>query len=157
MPHAALESLLGDIVPTEDEIVQLSRAGETLVLRYEDLALLIEEDEARSRYLFTVGVGTPGARRAGDVHRTILKYNLLRRETGTWMALDEADQVTMLAEASSEAIRSSEMRTLLANVVAKARSWRVFVAAEDPASPVSGSGPTAVAGFDDLFLTGIRI
>lgn len=113
--------------------------GTTWDLFVDDTRLVqIFLDEESGKVTLSTDLGTPAEEDAPSLHRLLLQYNYLWRETsGTRMALEEpAGNVVMLYDAYISVLDRQLLRNIIQNFSAAAGAWSALLSR--PASKSSG-------------------
>lgn len=131
MHHVALAPLMEAIGPLDEDILAVTALDTGWVVRLPDLDLQVEEDAAEGRHIATVAVSGPMAGRP-DLLDALLRYNLMRRETGTCMALGPDGEIVLSADWRSDDATPHRLVEILQNVAAKARAWAQVAAQPAP-------------------------
>ncbi|WP_038168283.1 type III secretion system chaperone [Verrucomicrobium sp. BvORR106] len=111
--------------------------------------LLVEAflDKSGDKLVLTTHVGTPTDERASQLHKLLLQYNYLWRDTsGTRMALEPPEgNVIMMYDLALAGLDGVELRNVLQNFAAAAKAWALLIAGSqtsDDAAPLEGSDDT---------------
>jgi hypothetical protein len=88
-------------------------------------------DDEAGRAVLSTAVGTPHTARVSHLHKLLLQYNLLWRETsGVRMAIDEPEgEVVMLYDLILAGLDSLLLQNILGNFAAAAGAWQTMVEA----------------------------
>lgn len=140
MKSEELDRLIAEVGPLDEAILSCVRTPEGVhALRFEDLDLLVENDEARDCLVLSSEIGAPAASRAAAVYETMLAYNLLWRETGGLrIALtSRGGSLVQLVDIASGQADARMIATVAVNLADRTRVWRAYLEAEgrDVAAP----------------------
>lgn len=124
-----VSALFEAIGPLDPQIAGVVGAGpDRWVVGYEDASVVAEYDAERDCIVLSGDLGIPPEERKHDVHELLLRYNLLRRDTGGLAAALDADgEAQLLADVTADGIDERGLAAMLGNLCAKVRVWRGIV------------------------------
>ncbi|HSJ04117.1 MAG: type III secretion system chaperone [Verrucomicrobium sp.] len=95
----------------------------------DDLMVQAFHQEDVGRLVFTADVGTPPPLETSRVHKLLLEYNYLWRETsGVRMALEPPEgTVVMIYDVTVDSLDGVTLRNILENFANAARAWKAMV------------------------------
>lgn len=106
-----------------------------------DSTLLVEAffDEPGEKLVLTTDIGVPLEENAARMHRLLLQYNYLWRDTsGTRMALEEpGGNAVMIYDVPLAGLDAVLLRNILQNYAAAARAWITLIKTPDQANGVT--------------------
>ena len=152
--HTLPAALLAEVAPILglDALVQHDGDdGVSWDLMFDD-SLLVEafHEEATNKLVLTTHVGTPDEDRAAQLHRLLLQYNYLWRDTsGTRMALEPPDgNIVMIYDLPLAGLDGVTLRNVLQNFSAAARAWTVTINGPVVSDATASKDATDDSGFD---------
>lgn len=152
-------ALLAEVAPILDldALVQHEADdGASWDLVFDD-SLLVEafHDQLGNKLVLTTNVGIPDDDRAGQLHKLLLQYNYLWRDTsGTRMSLEPPDgNVVMIYDLSLAGLDGVMLRNVLQNFTAAARAWKIMIEDAPSAEGEASEGDKDDAALDSaLFI-----
>lgn len=147
---AALLAEVAPILDLEALVQHEADDGASWDLVFDD-SLLVEafHDGPGNKLVLTANVGTQDDDRAGQLHKLLLQYNYLWRDTsGTRMALEPPDgSIIMIYDLHLSGLDGVALRNVLQNFAAAARAWTIMIArsgTSDESAPTDGEEDSAL-------------
>lgn len=153
---AALLAELAPILDLEALVQHDADEGASWDLIFDE-GLLVEafHDPLSDKLVLTTHLGIPSEDRAPNLHKLLLQYNYLWRDTsGTRMSLEPPDgNVVMIYDLSLAGLDGVMLRNVLQNFTAAARAWKIMIEDAPSAEGEGSEGDKDDAALDSaLFI-----
>ena len=135
-----MDAVLQAVGPLDDGILAVVRAADDRwAVRFEDVDVEVEFDEATGRLMASAVIGRPPPERAAKLHEMLLVYGMIWRDTGgVRMALTgPGGEAVQMADLYAPQVTPEALVVLVVNLAERTRVWRGLFAAdaEDAATP----------------------